>query len=91
MRKVIVGAMLSRGIALAGVTAGIAHASTQPTDASIHTPDFNVPLVGCTHGQQNLPGRPEVHPSGANKDDTLPGRPEVRPNGANKYDTGDKP
>jgi hypothetical protein len=94
LKKVIVGALLSGGIALAGLTAGTAQASTQPIDPSIHTSDFNVPLVECTQCQQTLPGRPEVHPNGGNKGDnggTLPGRPEVHPNGGNKFDSDDKP
>ena len=95
LKKLIVGAVLSGGIVLAGLTAGVAQASTQPIDPSINTSDFNVPVVECTQCQQTLPGRPTVHPNGGNKGDTtggtLPGRPEVRPNGANKYDNGDKP
>jgi hypothetical protein len=92
LKKVIVGALLSGGIALAGLTAGTAQASTQPIDPSIHTSDFNFPLVECTQCQQTLPGRPEVHPNGGNKvggndDDTLSGRPGVHPNGGNKGDT----
>jgi hypothetical protein len=91
LKKVIVGALLSGGIALAGLTAGTAQASTQPIDPAIHTSDFNVPLVECTQCQQTLPGRPEAHPNGGNKGgntDTLPGRPQVHPNGGNKGDTG---
>ena len=95
LKKAIVGALLSGGIALGGLTAGTAQASTQPIDPSIDSSDFNVPLVECTQCQQTLPGRPEVHPNGGNKagnqDGGLSGRPEVRRNGANKYDTNDKP
>jgi hypothetical protein len=92
LKKVIVGALLSGGIALAGLTAGTAQASTQPLDPSIHTSDFNVPLVECTQCQQTLPGRPEVHPNGGNKggnSDTLSGRPEVHPNWGNKGGNSD--
>jgi hypothetical protein len=92
LKKVIVGAVLSGGIALAGLTAGVAQASTQPIDPSINTSDFNIPIVECTQCQQTLPGRPTVHPNGGNKgdtsDDTLSGRPTVHPNGGNKGDTG---
>jgi hypothetical protein len=95
LKKVIVGALLSGGIALAGLTAASAQASTQPIDPSIHTSDFNVPVVECTQCQQTLPGRPQVHPNGGNKggnqDDSLSGRPAVRPNGGNKYDTDHRP
>ncbi|MBE1547144.1 hypothetical protein GGC64_001152 [Mycobacterium sp. OAS707] len=95
LQKAIVGALLFGGIALAGLTSGIAQASTQPIDPSINSSDFNIPLVECTQCQQTLPGRPEVHPNGGNKGGSqgsgLPGRPEVRPNGANKYDSDHKP
>jgi hypothetical protein len=95
VKKMIVGSVLSGCIALAGLTAGTAQASTQPIDPSINTSDFNVPIVECTQCQQTLPGRPTVQPNGGNKgDDTgdpLPGRPSIRHNGANKYDNGDKP
>lgn len=95
LKKTIAGALLSGGIALVGLSAGIAQASTQPIDPSIRTSDFNVPLVECTRCQQTLPGRPEVHPNGGNKGGSqgsgLSGRPEVRPNGANKYNSDHKP
>jgi hypothetical protein len=90
LRKVIVGALLSGGIAVAGLTAGTAQASPKPIDPSINTSDFNVPVVECTQCHQTLPGRPTVHPNGGNKpgtDDTLSGRPQVRPNGGNKGGT----
>jgi hypothetical protein len=91
LRKVIVGALMSGAIALAGLTAATAQASPQPIDPSINTSDFNIPLVECKQCQQTLPGRPEVHPNGGNKggnnNDTLTGRPQVHPNGGNKGGT----
>jgi hypothetical protein len=90
LKKVIVGALLSGGIALAGLTAGTAHASNTPVDPSINT----VPTSECT-SCGTLPGRPTVHPNGGNKggtqDSTLPGRPTTHPNGGNQGDPNNKP
>jgi hypothetical protein len=57
LKKIIVGALLSGGVALAGLgmTAGTAAASPQSPDPSIDHSDFGIDIVQCNQCQRQLP------------------------------------
>lgn len=58
LKKIIVGALMSGGVALAalGLTAGTAAAAPQNPGPSIDHSDFAGPLVECNQCQRTLPG-----------------------------------
>jgi hypothetical protein len=58
LKKMIVGALLSGGVALAGLglTAGTANAAPANPGPTIDHSDFGVPLVECIQCQRTLPG-----------------------------------
>jgi hypothetical protein len=69
LKKVIVGALLSGGVALAGLglTAGTAQAAPQYPGPTIDHSDFGVDVVECNQCGRSLPGKldtPSVNPAG---------------------------
>jgi hypothetical protein len=62
LKKVIVGALLSGGVALAGLgmTAGTAQAAPHKPGPTIDYPDWGGTLVECKQCQRTLPGGVEV-------------------------------
>ena len=58
LKKMIVGALLSGGVALAGLglTAGTANAAPANPGPTIDHSDFGVPVVECIQCQRTLPG-----------------------------------
>jgi hypothetical protein len=58
LKKIIVGALLSGGVALAGLglTAGTAGAAPANPGPTIDHSDFGVPVVECIQCQGSLPG-----------------------------------
>ncbi|HZN83455.1 MAG TPA: hypothetical protein VFC01_27790 [Mycobacterium sp.] len=69
LKKVIVGALLSGGVALAGLglTTGTAQAAPQGPGPTIDHSDFGVPVVECIQCGRNLPGKldiPSINPAG---------------------------
>ena len=67
LKKMIVGALLSGGVALAGLglTAGTAQAAPDRPGPTIDHSDFGVPVVECIRCGSGLPGRldiPSINP-----------------------------
>ena len=58
LKKMVVGALLSGGLALAalGLTAGTASAAPANPRPTIDYSDFGVPVVECIQCQRTLPG-----------------------------------
>lgn len=58
LKKMVVGALLSGGVALAGLglTAGIASAAPSNTGPTIDYSDFGVPVVECIQCHRAVPG-----------------------------------
>lgn len=59
LKRMIVGALLSGGVALAGLgmTAGVAQAAPDKPGPTIDHPDWGGTIVQCNRcGQQSLPG-----------------------------------
>jgi hypothetical protein len=58
LKKMIVGALLSGGVALAGLglTAGTAGAAPANPGPTIDYSDFGIPVVECIQCQRTLPG-----------------------------------
>jgi hypothetical protein len=72
LKKMIVGTLLSGGVALAGLglTMGAAHAAPAKPGPTIDYSDFAGPLVECNQCQRSLPGGADVSLPGGFK---LPG------------------
>jgi hypothetical protein len=69
LKKMIVGALFSGGVALAGLgmAAGTAQAAPQNPGPTIDYSDFGVPVVECIQCGRNLPGQldiPSINPAG---------------------------
>lgn len=62
LKKTIIGALLSGGVALAGLglTAGIASAAPQNPGPSIDHSDYAGPIVECNQCGRTLPGDSSV-------------------------------
>lgn len=65
LKKLTVGALLSGGVALAGLgmTAGIAGASPENPNPSIDHSDYAGPVVECNQCGRTLPGDGSVKPA----------------------------
>jgi hypothetical protein len=72
LKKIIVGALLSGGVALAGLgmTAGTAQAAPTKPGPTIDISDWGGPIVECNQCQRTLPGGVDVSLPGGFK---LPG------------------
>jgi hypothetical protein len=69
LKKMIVGALFSGGVALAGLglTAGTAQAAPQDPGVTIDHSDFGVDVVECNQCGRSLPGKldvPSINPAG---------------------------
>ncbi|MDT5218260.1 MAG: hypothetical protein QOF15_365 [Mycobacterium sp.] len=66
LKKMIVGALLSGGVALAGLglTAGTAGAAPSSPGPTVDYSDFGVPVVECIQCQRALPGDGSVRVNG---------------------------
>ena len=69
LKKMIVGALLSGSVALAGLglTAGTAQAAPDRPGPTIDHSDFGVPIVECIRCGSGLPGKldiPSINPAG---------------------------
>ncbi len=73
IKKTIVGALLSGGVALAGLglTAGVAQAQPDGPGVTIDHSDFGVDVVECTRCGLNLPGKVDIR-AGVNPATKLP-------------------
>ena len=61
VKTIIVGALLSGGIAMGGLAAGTAQAQPQSPDPSIDISDSGLPIVQCKQCQRGLPNPGNIH------------------------------